>query len=57
LVVETVHQVKECQKKTTWQRSQCGDDGKIVYLIATKNGLNRLPCDHAHLDELQAYYD
>jgi hypothetical protein len=47
---------KECQKKTTWQCSDCGDDGKIVYLCATKNGqrcfLNHLARNHAHLDEL-----
>jgi hypothetical protein len=47
---------KECQKKTTWQCSDCNDDGKMVYLCATKNGqrcfLNHLARNHAHLDEL-----
>jgi hypothetical protein len=47
---------KECQKKTTWQCSDCGDDGKIIYLCATKNGqrcfLSHLARNHAHLDEL-----
>ncbi|KAI2508605.1 Transposase IS4 [Fragilaria crotonensis] len=46
---------KECQKKTTWQCSDCDDDGKIIYLCATKNGkrcfLNHLARNHAHLDE------
>ena len=46
---------KECQKKTTWQCSDCDDDGKIVYLCPTKNGqrcfLNHLARNHAHLDE------
>ena len=47
---------KECQKKTTWQCSDCGDGGKIVYLCATKNGqrcfLDHLACNHMHLSEL-----
>jgi hypothetical protein len=46
---------KECQKKTTWQCSDCDDNGKIIYLCATKNGkrcfLNHLARNHAHLDE------
>ena len=46
---------KECQKKTTWQCSDCDDAGKTVYLCATKNGqrcfLSHLACNHAHLDE------
>ena len=49
---------KECQKKTTWQCSDCGNDRKIIYHCATKNGqrcfLNHLACKHAHLDELLA---
>jgi hypothetical protein len=49
---------KECQRKTTWQCSDCHDDGKTVYLCATKNGrrcfLNHLSRNHAHLDECSA---
>ena len=47
---------KECQKKTTWQCSDCGDGGKTVYLCATKNGkrcfLDHLARNHMHLSEL-----
>ncbi|KAI2490544.1 Transposase IS4 [Fragilaria crotonensis] len=46
---------KECQKKSTWQCSDCDDDGKTVYLCATKNGqrcfLNHLSRNHAQLNE------
>ena len=49
---------KECQKKTTWQCSDCGDGGKTVYLCATKNGqrcfLDHLARNHMHLSELWA---
>jgi Transposase IS4 len=46
---------KECQKKTTWQCSDCGDNEKMVYLCSTKNGqrcfLDHLNRNHAYLDE------
>ncbi len=47
---------KECQRKTIWQCSDCGDGGKTVYLCATKNGqrcfLDYLAPNHMHLGEL-----
>ncbi|KAI2501844.1 Transposase IS4 [Fragilaria crotonensis] len=40
---------KECQKKTTWQCSDCNDSNKTVFLGATKNG-KRCFLDHiAHI--------
>ncbi len=47
---------KEYQKKTTWQCSDCGDGGNIVYLCATKNGqqcfFDHLTCNRMRLSEL-----
>ncbi|KAI2491610.1 Transposase IS4 [Fragilaria crotonensis] len=46
---------KECQKKTTWQCSDCEDAGKTVYLCSTKNGqrcfAGHLRRNHTHLDD------
>ena len=46
---------KECQKKTTWQCSDCNDSEKTVYLCATKNGLrcflDHITRNHTLLDE------
>lgn len=46
---------KVCQKKTTWQCSDCNYLEKIVYLCATKNGkrcfLDHVASCHTHLDE------
>ena len=46
---------KECQKKTTWQCSDCNDNEKTVYLCATKNGkrcfLDHIARNHANLDD------
>jgi hypothetical protein len=46
---------KECQKKTTWQCSDCNDSDKTVFLCATKNGkrcfLDHIARNHAHLDD------
>jgi hypothetical protein len=46
---------KECQKKTTWQCSDCNDNEKVVFLCATKNGkrcfLDHIARNHAHLDD------
>ncbi len=51
-------QCKECQKKTTWQCSDYGDNEKIVYLCATKNGkrcfLNYIARNHTHLEDIFA---
>ena len=46
---------KECQKKTTWQCSDCNDSDKTVFLCTTKNGkrcfLDHIARNHAHLDD------
>ena len=47
---------KECQKKTTWQCSDCEDAGKTVFLCSTKNMKRcfseHLRRNHTHLDDL-----
>ena len=45
---------KECQKKTTWQCSDCDDNGNTVYLCSTKNGKR---CFVEHLSRNHAYRD
>ncbi len=51
---------KECQKKTTWQCSDCEDAGKTVYLCSTKNGqrcfAGHLRRNHTHLDDFLTLY-
>lgn len=46
---------KECQNKTTWQCSDCNDNGKTVFLCSTKNGkrcfVDHIARNHAHLDD------
>jgi Transposase IS4 len=48
---------KECQLKSTWQCSQCEDDGKTVFLCSTKNGkrcfVEHLARNHAQFDDFQ----
>ncbi|KAI2514170.1 Transposase IS4 [Fragilaria crotonensis] len=44
---------KECQTKTTWQCSDCEENGKTVFLCSTKNGkrcfVEHLARNHTHL--------
>ncbi|KAI2511080.1 Transposase IS4 [Fragilaria crotonensis] len=47
---------RECQKKSTWQCSDCGDSGnKTVFLCSTIYGkrcfLDHIARNHAHIDE------
>ena len=46
---------KECQKKSTWQCSDCGDNGKTVFLCPTIYGkrclLDHIARNQAHIDE------
>ena len=46
---------RECQKKSTWECSDCKDSEKTVFLCPTLNGkrcfLDHIARNHAHIDE------
>ena len=48
---------KVCSKKTTWQCSDCEDNGKAVFLCPTKNGkrcfVEHISHVHTHLEEYE----